>query len=118
MNAKQLKAMLREKEALETGRLAPAAVTDVTFDAKGRVIVTRLDPAGWQRGRAAAHAQKVAAARRRLRLTQEEFSTLLGVSRRTLESWEQGRRSPGGAARVLISIAESHPRMVLRAAAV
>jgi putative transcriptional regulator len=118
MNTRQLKAMLREKEALETGRLAPAAVTEVTFDAGGRAIVARRDPAAWQRAQAAAHAEKVAAARRKLRLTQAEFSTLLGVSRRTLENWEQGRRSPTGAARVLISIAESHPRMVLRAAAV
>jgi len=113
MNARQLKAMISEKEALETGRLTPAGVTDVTFDSRGRPVITEGDPVAWQRAKAAAHAEKVAAARRKLRLTQDEFSTLLGVSRRTLENWEQGRRAPTGAARVLIAIAEEHPRLVL-----
>lgn len=116
MNTKQLKAMIREKEAIETGRIAPAGVTEVKFDARGRAIIAEHDAEAWQRAQAAKHAAKVSAARQKLNLTQEEFSVLLGVSRRTLENWEQGRRSPTGAARVLIALAEEHPRMVLRAA--
>ncbi|MDR0902929.1 MAG: helix-turn-helix domain-containing protein [Opitutaceae bacterium] len=117
MNTRQLKAMIREKEALETGRVAPAGVTEVKFDARGRPVVIERDARAWQRAQAAAHAEKVATARRRLRLTQDEFSTLLGVSRRTLENWEQGRRSPTGAARVLIQVAAAHPKTVLEAVA-
>jgi len=116
MNARQLKAMISEKEALETGRLTPAGVTEVTFDTRGKPVLTEHDPVAWQHAQAAAHAEKVAAARRRLQLTQDEFSTLLGVSRRTIENWEQGRRTPTGAARVLIALAGEHPRIVLRAA--
>jgi transcriptional regulator with XRE-family HTH domain len=44
-------------------------------------------------------------------------SPLLGVSRRTLENWERGRRSPARAARVLIQAATAHPKTVLEAVA-
>ena len=46
----------------------------------------------------------VALARRKAQLTQEQFAKLLGVSRRTLESWEQGVRRPSGAATSLIRL--------------
>lgn len=42
-------------------------------------------------------------------LSQSEFARLLGVSVRTLQGWEQGRREPTGAARVLLRIAERDP---------
>jgi len=43
-------------------------------------------------------------------LSQERFAELLGVSRRTLEQWEQGRRQPSGAAKTLIRLATLQPR--------
>jgi putative transcriptional regulator len=42
-------------------------------------------------------------------LSQAKFAELLGVSKRTLEQWEQGRRDPSGAAKTLIKIAQLHP---------
>ncbi len=45
-------------------------------------------------------------------LTQVQFAALLGVSRRTLEQWEQGRRQPSGAARTLVRVAERHPEIL------
>jgi DNA-binding transcriptional regulator YiaG len=42
-------------------------------------------------------------------LSQSEFARLLGVSIRTLQEWEQGRRAPSGAARTLILIAAKNP---------
>ena len=50
-------------------------------------------------------------------LTQEQFATLLGVSRRTLEQWEQGRRKPSRAAKTLLRVAELHPEMLRELAA-
>jgi putative transcriptional regulator len=52
------------------------------------------------------------AARARLKsgMSQTEFAALLGVSKRTLEQWEQGRRKPSGAAKTLIKIAERWPQ--------
>jgi len=46
-------------------------------------------------------------------LSQSEFASLLSISTRTLQEWEQGRRSPSGAARTLIRIARRHPAVVL-----
>jgi putative transcriptional regulator len=50
-------------------------------------------------------------------LTQAQFATLLGVSKRTLEQWEQGRRAPSGAAKTLIRLAELHPDVLREIAA-
>lgn len=51
----------------------------------------------------------VISARKKSGLSQAEFAKLLGVSVRTLQEWEQGRRKPSGAAKKLIEIAERHP---------
>lgn len=50
-------------------------------------------------------------------LTQAQFATALGVSKRTLEHWEQGRRQPSGAAKQLLKIAELHPEVLAEIAA-
>jgi putative transcriptional regulator len=50
-------------------------------------------------------------------LTQAQFAALLGVSKRTLEQWEQGRREPSGAAKTLIRVAELHPEILRQIAA-
>jgi len=46
-------------------------------------------------------------------LTQDKFARLIGISVATLRNWEQGRRRPEGAARVLLHVAEKHPEAVL-----
>ena len=53
-----------------------------------------------------------AQARARSGLSQSQFAALLGVSPRTLQDWEQGRREPTGAAQTLLRIAASHPRIL------
>ena len=54
----------------------------------------------------------VVEARHRAKLSQAQFAALLGVSKRTLQEWEQGRRQPTGAARTLLKIAEIHPEVL------
>ena len=51
--------------------------------------------------------------RKALRQTQAGFAELLGVSVRTLQNWEQGRREPAGAARRLLDVARRYPMQVL-----
>lgn len=55
----------------------------------------------------------VAALRARFRLSQVKFAALLGISVNTLQNWEQGRRQPEGAARVLLRVAAAHPDALL-----
>lgn len=55
-------------------------------------------------------------ARSRSGLSQAEFAAALGVSKRTLENWEQGRAEPTGPAKVLLSLVAKYPDTVKRLA--
>jgi putative transcriptional regulator len=81
----ELLASVREMKAGKTGHVHRVAVSDVTE------------------------------ARTRTGLSQNQFADLLGVSPRTLQEWEQGRRHPSGAARTLLTIARNHPDALLDA---
>ena len=52
-----------------------------------------------------------AEARAKTGLSQQDFADLLGVSARTLQDWEQGRREPTGAAKTLLRVAATHPKV-------
>jgi putative transcriptional regulator len=56
---------------------------------------------------------EAAEARARVGLSQQAFAILLGVSPRTLQDWEQGRREPTGAAKTLLRVAVEHPEVLL-----
>jgi putative transcriptional regulator len=55
-------------------------------------------------------------ARKKTGLSQSQFAALIGVSVRTLQGWEQGRKQPSGAARTLLAIASTNPKAVLAVA--
>ena len=57
---------------------------------------------------------QAAEARSRVGLSQPAFARLLGVSPRTLQDWEQGRREPTGAAKMLLRVAVSNPEVLLK----
>lgn len=57
----------------------------------------------------------VKALRERLGLTQAEFSRMIGVSIKTLQNWEQGRREPEGPAKALLRVVEKEPQAVMSA---
>ena len=56
-------------------------------------------------------------AREKSGLSQAKFAGLLGVSVRTLQDWEQGRREPNAAAKTLIKVADLHPTVLRKIAA-
>jgi len=68
---------------------------------------------GRKKGRTYTREQLLAiSARKSVKLTQREFAKLLDVSIDTIQDWEQGRRSPRGAAKTLLKIAQSHPEVL------
>ncbi len=84
---KELLESVRQAGAIRRGEMEPSRVfVDETPDVKG--IRTKFG------------------------VSQEEFASLLGISVRTLENWEQKRRMPKGPARVLLEVAAAHPDAV------
>jgi len=68
----------------------------------------KLPPRSWTSGE-----PRVAEIRSHYGLSQARFAALLGISVRTLQNWEQGRRSPRGPAKVLLQVAAAHPEALL-----
>lgn len=56
----------------------------------------------------------VKAIRHKLHLSQAMFAACFGISKRTIQDWEQGRRTPEGTARILLKIIECEPEAVQR----
>ena len=96
---------LRRTEFIPNG---DGSVTRRTINAMGKLESTEiLTGARWE----------LFAARQALGYSQSQFAAMLGVSKRTLENWEQGRSSPSGAAQTLIKIARNEPQAVRAALA-
>jgi putative transcriptional regulator len=97
--SKSRKLSERDLEALEAKRDIGAEILQSVKDMKagrGKVV---LSPA--------------VQARTATGLSQSQFARLLGVSVRTLQGWEQGRKQPSGAARTLLAIARTNPKAIL-----
>ena len=58
---------------------------------------------------------EIKSVRENLNVSQNEFALMIGVSVRTLQNWEQGRRQPEGPAKALLRIAAKNPSAVLEA---
>ena len=111
--------MIREAQAVESGQLAPARVREVTRLPNGTLKRVAMEPETYRRKQARAWKAKTHAAlvRHELNLTQEDFSSLLGVSLATVRKWERGTGEPSGAAKTLLALARKHPNLVRIAAA-
>ena len=90
---------LHERDAKRNiGEELLQAVRDIKSGKAGQVSTIDVSP--------------LASARLKIGLSQREFAHLLGVSLRTLQEWEQGRRTPSGAAKSLITIAIKNPEIL------
>ena len=81
-------------------------------DGSLRRLITRRDGTVEKDEVVPAEALAAVAERASTDLSQAEFAKLLGVSKRTLQEWEQGRKQPTGAARSLLKIALKHPNIL------
>lgn len=57
----------------------------------------------------------VSAIRSKMRMSQKQFASQFGLNTRTLQDWEQGRRTPTGVSRVLLQVLAKEPAAVIRA---
>jgi putative transcriptional regulator len=117
MKPRTVRDMIRAKEKIERGLATPASVWEVRRDRKGGFTRRTLDSKAFRRAQKTAWDKSIAATREKLGLSQTRFARLLGISVRTLHHWEQGNRTPSGAAQVLLRVAARHPEAVLDAAA-
>ena len=62
-------------------------------------------------------AKRIRALRKRLRLSRRKFADRFGLDARAVQDWEQGRRVPDRAARVLLTVIDRNPKAVERALA-
>ena len=90
------------------GRIDPAVV-DATTDADIALQQQQDDAESMQD--MARYARRV---RRRLGLSQKEFARRIDVPHETIRNWEQGKRSPTGAARALLRVLDKAPETALR----
>jgi len=113
---RRLSKAVTEMKQVERGERAPSRAFEVIADGKGGFIRRMLDPEAIRQARAENHANAIVAARVSLKLSQDKFANILGISVGTLRGWEQGRRKPNRAAEVLIRVAAKNPKAVLEAA--
>jgi putative transcriptional regulator len=110
---------VREAGAVLRGEKPAARVWSLTKLEDGTIKRVRVPATAHQKQQAVRWKERTEAAQARsaLSLSQTEFANLLGISVRTLHQWEQGRRQPTGAARMLLKIAHMQPRLLKRAIA-
>ena len=120
MKKEKVKKLAAEVAAMECGKVTPGRVWRMTKRADGTYAREQVDPEEYRAARAAeAEAEALAlTVRRKLGVSQGEFADLFGISVGTLRGWEQKRRRPTGAAELLLRVAERHPEIVRKVAAV
>ena len=102
-----MKEFRKGKDASSSGEALGQNVLQSVREMKGRQFCAVSEVA----------VNEVIQARQSTGLSQPEFAQALRISERTLQVWEQDRRSPQGAAQALILIAQRHPEVVREALA-
>ena len=109
--------LLQSLQELKRGEWARKTEFTTQPDGSIRRVITRRDGTIEKDELIPAEQAQVAAARAATGLSQTAFAKLLGVSVRTLQEWEQGRKVPSGAAATLLKVAARHPEVLQELAA-
>ena len=111
---RRLSAAISEMKQVASGARAPSRAWKIVPDGEGGFV--RRQIAAKKAVPLKPGAALALAARMKLKLSQHDFAALIGVADGTLKGWEQGRREPNRAARVLLAVAARAPEAVLAAA--
>lgn len=109
--------LLQSLQEVKRGEWARKTEFTPQPDGSIRRVITRRDGTIEKDELIPAEQAQVAAARAATGLSQTAFAKLLGVSVRTLQEWEQGRKVPSGAAATLLKVAARHPEVLQELAA-
>lgn len=109
--------LLQAVQEMKRGEWARKTEFIAQPDGSVRRVITRRDGTIEKDEIIPAEKAQVAAARAATGLSQAAFAKLLGVSVRTLQEWEQGRKMPSGAAATLLKVASRHPEVLQELAA-
>lgn len=109
--------LLQAVQQMKRGEWARKTEFVAQADGSIRRLITRRDGTIEKDEVIPAEQAQVAAARAATGLSQTAFAKLLGVSVRTLQEWEQGRKIPSGAAATLMKVASRHPEVLQELAA-
>ena len=109
--------LLRAASEMKRGQWARKTEFIPQSDGSIRRVIRRRDGTIEKEEVIPAEKASVAAARAATGLSQAAFAKLLGVSVRTLQEWEQGRKLPSGAAATLLKVASRHPEVLQELAA-
>jgi len=109
--------LLQPLQDLKRGEWARKTEFTTQPDGSIRRVITRRDGTIEKDELIPAEQAQVTAARAATGLSQSAFAKLLGVSVRTLQEWEQGRKVPSGAAATLLKVAARHPEVLQELAA-
>ena len=95
-------------ERTQVGQEVEIALGEVLAHVRGEVdLPCRIvdDPA----------AEHILAIRKRMKLSRQKFADRFGLDARAVQEWEQGRRVPDRAARILLTVIDRDPDAVVRA---
>lgn len=101
--------ILESLQELKVGNWSRQTAFEIQADGTVRRTITRSDGSVEKEELLSGPRWQMLAARSRSGLSQLAFARALGVSKRTLENWEQGRVEPSGAARRLLALAARYP---------
>jgi putative transcriptional regulator len=101
-------------EELSSGKARPARAYISEKRPDGSVSIREVDPekARKKRERIYNETNDVARIRQKTGMSQSEFAGFLGISIRTLQSWERNASKPSGAAATLLRIVEARPEVL------
>jgi putative transcriptional regulator len=109
--------LLQALQKMKSGEWARKTEFTPQLDGSIRRVISRRDGTIEKDEIISAEKAQVAVARAATGLSQAPFARLLGVSVRTLQEWEQGRKIPSGAAATLLKVAARHPEVLQELAA-